>query len=250
MRATQSPDIATHRAARFDQGVVTFPDFILVMSGAHRDHILAEDPEAKAKVVLMAEYATGSGAEKNRLYDQASRALGVTFFQLSRFSFRPTLDAAPDLASALLEACMNLRDITFDDLPDVLRLYAQPDFDNGEVLDEAQARALYARFLTYPDYKIYVGEEGGRIVGSFALLVMLNLGHCGAPSAIVEDVVVDPQMQGRGVGAAMMSAAMDLARDKGCYKLVLSSNAKRVRAHAFYERLGFTRHGISFSVIL
>ncbi len=145
---------------------------------------------------------------------------------------------------------MNLRDITFDDLPDVLRLYAQPDFDNGEVLDDAQARALYARFLTYPDYKIYVAEEGGRIVGSFALLVMLNLGHCGAPSAIVEDVVVDPQMQGRGVGAAMMRAAMDLARDKGCYKLVLSSNAKRVRAHAFYERLGFTRHGISFSVIL
>ena len=145
---------------------------------------------------------------------------------------------------------MNLRDITFDDLPDVLRLYAQPDFDNGEVLDDAQARALYARFLTYPDYKIYVAEEGDRIVGSFALLVMLNLGHCGAPSAIVEDVVVDPQMQGRGVGAAMMRAAMDLARDKGCYKLVLSSNAKRVRAHAFYERLGFTRHGISFSVIL
>ncbi len=145
---------------------------------------------------------------------------------------------------------MNLRDITFDDLPDVLRLYAQPDFDNGEVLDDAQARALYARFLTYPDYKIYVAEEGGRIVGSFALLVMLNLGHCGAPSAIVEEVVVDPQMQGRGVGAAMMRAAMDLARDKGCYKLVLSSNAKRVRAHAFYERLGFTRHGISFSVIL
>ncbi len=145
---------------------------------------------------------------------------------------------------------MNLRDITFDDLPDVLRLYAQPDFDNGEVLDDAKARALYARFLTYPDYKIYVAEEGGRIVGSFALLVMLNLGHCGAPSAIVEDVVVDPQMQGRGVGAAMMRAAMDLARDKGCYKLVLSSNAKRVRAHAFYERLGFTRHGISFSVIL
>ena len=145
---------------------------------------------------------------------------------------------------------MNLRDITFDDLPDVLRLYAQPDFDNGEVLDDAQARALYARFLTYPDYKIYVAEEGGRIVGSFALLVMLNLGHCGAPSAIVEDVVVDPQMQGRGVGAAVMRAAMDLARDKGCYKLVLSSNAKRVRAHAFYERLGFTRHGISFSVIL
>lgn len=145
---------------------------------------------------------------------------------------------------------MIVREINFDDVPDVLRLYAQPDFDNGQVLSAAEAKALYARFLTYPDYKIYVAERNGRIAGSFALLVMLNLGHCGAPSAIIEDVVVDPDVQGRGVGAIMMQAAMDLAREKNCYKLVLSSNAKRVRAHAFYERLGFTRHGVSFSVLL
>jgi GNAT superfamily N-acetyltransferase len=145
---------------------------------------------------------------------------------------------------------MDIRDITFDDLADVLRLYAQPDFDDGHVLGEPEARTLYARFLAYPDYKIYVATQDGGIVGSFALLVMLNLGHCGAPSAIVEDVVVAPHMQGRGVGTALMQAAMALARDKGCYKLVLSSNAKRLRAHAFYERLGFARHGISFSVLL
>jgi protein-tyrosine-phosphatase len=76
LRATQSPDIATHRAARFDQGVVTFPDFILVMSGAHRDHILAEDPEAKAKVFLMAEYATGSGTKKIAFMTRPVERLG------------------------------------------------------------------------------------------------------------------------------------------------------------------------------
>jgi GNAT superfamily N-acetyltransferase len=155
-----------------------------------------------------------------------------------------------DFVPSDLEINMDIRVITFDDLPDVLRLYAQPDFDNGEVLGEAAARALYARFLAYPDYKIYVAIRDGGIVGSFALLVMLNLGHCGAPSAIVEDVVVDPLLQGTGIGTALMQAAMDLARDKGCYKLVLSSNVKRERAHAFYERLGFTRHGISFSMTL
>ena len=37
-------------------------------------------------------------------------------------------------------------------------------------------------------------------------------------------------------------------RAKGCYKLVLSSNAKRERAHAFYESLGFERHGYSFRI--
>ena len=145
---------------------------------------------------------------------------------------------------------MKVREATRVDLQDVLRLYAQPDFDDGHVLDDGEAEALFAQFASYPDYKIYVAEVEGRVVGSFALLVMLNLGHRGAPSAIIEDVVVDPQWQGRGLGAKMMKAAMALAREKGCYKLVLSSNAKRVRAHAFYERLGFERHGVSFSVAL
>ena len=62
--AAEGLNVNPHRAARFDQGVVTFPDFILVMSGAHRGHLLPEAPEAKAKVFLMAEYATGGGTEK------------------------------------------------------------------------------------------------------------------------------------------------------------------------------------------
>lgn len=137
-----------------------------------------------------------------------------------------------------------------DDLEEVLRLYAQPDFDDGKVLPLEDAKALYARFLDYPDYCIYLAEVDGRVVGTFALLIMLNLGHCGAPSAIIEDVVVDPELQGRGFGRDMMLAAMDMARARNCYKLVLSSNARRVRAHAFYESLGFQRHGLSFHVTL
>jgi GNAT superfamily N-acetyltransferase len=48
----------------------------------------------------------------------------------------------------------------------------------------------------------------------------------------------------------MMRFALACCREKRCYKLVLSSNAKRVRAHAFYESLGFERHGYSFRVDL
>jgi GNAT superfamily N-acetyltransferase len=105
---------------------------------------------------------------------------------------------------------------------------------------------VFERFQDYPDYSLYVAEQAGVIVGSFALLVMHNLGHLGAPSAIVEDVVVAPAVQGQGIGKAMMQFALDLCRGKGCYKLVLSSNAKREHAHAFYESLGFVRHGFSF----
>jgi len=113
-----------------------------------------------------------------------------------------------------------------------------------------EATRLFARFARYPDYTLYVAERDGSIVGSFALLVMDNLGHLGAPSGIVEDVVVAPSSQGQGVGKAMMAFAYNRCREKGCYKLVLSSNAKRERAHAFYESLGFARHGYSFRLDL
>jgi GNAT superfamily N-acetyltransferase len=136
------------------------------------------------------------------------------------------------------------------DLAGVLALYAQPDLDNGNVLTLAEAQRIFDRFRRYPDYTLYVVDRGVRVVGSFALLIMDNLGHLGAPSAIVEDVVVDPLFQSRGVGRQMMQFAVDLAREKGCYKLVLSSNAKRERAHAFYESLGFERHGYSFRMNL
>ena len=134
------------------------------------------------------------------------------------------------------------------DLRQVLDLYAQPDFDAGNVLPLETARQLFDRFDDYPDYTLYVAERGGDIVGSFALRVMHNLGHLGAPSAILEDVVVAPALQGQGIGKAMIRFVLDLCRAKGCYKLTLASNAKRKRAHAFYESLGFERHGLSFRV--
>jgi GNAT superfamily N-acetyltransferase len=148
------------------------------------------------------------------------------------------------------QATLLIRPAAASDLRKVLDLYAQPVLDAGNVLPVETAKHLHERFADYPDYTLYVAERGDDIVGTFALLVMHNLGHLGAPSAIVEDVAVSPSMQGQGIGKAMMQFAVDRAREKGCYKLMLSSNAKREHAHAFYESIGFERHGFSFRVNL
>jgi GNAT superfamily N-acetyltransferase len=95
-----------------------------------------------------------------------------------------------------------------------------------------------------------VAELDREIVGTFALLIMDNLGHLGAPSAIVEDVMVAPAAQGHGIGQAMMEFARRKGIEKRCYKLVLSSNAKRERAHKFYEQLGYERYGYCFRLDL
>lgn len=143
---------------------------------------------------------------------------------------------------------VRVRQATAADLPSVLAMYAQPDMDNGQVLAIKEAEELLAQFSHYPNYRLFVACDANRVVGTFALLVMHNLAHQGTPSAIVEDVVVSDAHQSQGIGRVMMHHAMALAREAGCYKLVLSSNQKRQRAHAFYESLGFQRHGFSFLV--
>jgi GNAT superfamily N-acetyltransferase len=149
-----------------------------------------------------------------------------------------------------MTAHATIRQANEDDLPSVLALYAQPDVDGGDVLDVASARTILRRFAEYPDYRLFVAERDGAIVGSYALLVMHKLGHLGAPSAVVEDVVVEPAQQGKGLGKEMLRHALAEARGRGRYKLALSANMKRDRAHAFYETLGFRRHGYSFLVEL
>jgi GNAT superfamily N-acetyltransferase len=133
------------------------------------------------------------------------------------------------------------------DLPGILALHAELESD-GRTLEAAQATAVFERIRTYPDYHVYVAVSGEEIVGTFSLLIMDNLAHLGAPSAIVEDVVVAAAQQGRGIGKQMMRHAMERCKLAGCYKMMLSSNLTRAQAHQFYEDLGFERHGYSFRI--
>jgi ribosomal protein S18 acetylase RimI-like enzyme len=144
---------------------------------------------------------------------------------------------------------LHFREATRADLPAILRLLAQPEMDNGDTLPLADAERIFERMARYPDYHLHVAIRDGRIVGTFALLIMDNLGHLGAPSGVIEDVAVDPACQGEGIGRAMMEHALRVCGDKGCYKVALSSNLNRQRAHAFYESLGFERHGYSYRIL-
>lgn len=145
---------------------------------------------------------------------------------------------------------ITIREAMESDLPLILPLYAQLGMDDGRVLTVEQARTIFRRLRRYPDYKLFVAAGAGEILGVFAMLIMENLGHRGAPSALVEDVVVRADRRRRGVGREMMRFAMNRAGEKGCYKIALFSHENRVEAHQFCENLGFQRHGYSFLVEL
>lgn len=138
-----------------------------------------------------------------------------------------------------------IRQATLNDVKDILHIYAE-SLDNGKVLSLEKAQRIFLKQQQYPDYKVFVAEYKQQLVGTFAILIMENMAHQGTPSAVIEDVGVLPAVQGKGIGKLMMKYALNYAKEKGCYKMSLSSNHKREKAHQFYESLGFQKHGFSF----
>jgi|WetSurMetagenome_2_1015567.scaffolds.fasta_scaffold123880_3 hypothetical protein len=95
-----------------------------------------------------------------------------------------------------------IRKATATDLPAVLKLYAQKDIDNGDVLSMEEAKSAFRKFGLYPHYSLCVAEIAGKLIGTFELLIMDNLAHKSQPSGIVEDVVVDAEYPSRKALAA------------------------------------------------
>lgn len=96
------------------------------------------------------------------------------------------------------------------------------------------------RIVAASDVHLLLAEQAdGRIVG------MLSVALYDVPSgrkAWIEDVVVDADARGAGIGARLVQEALALARREGAVKVMLTSNAARQTAHRLYERMGFVRY--------
>jgi GNAT superfamily N-acetyltransferase len=145
---------------------------------------------------------------------------------------------------------IQVRAATETDLPAILEIYSQPQIDGERTLSVKKAKARLQRMADYPDYSLYVAVAEQIVIGTFALLIMDNIVHFGARSGVLEAIGVAPSWQRSGVGKVMIEFALEKCRQKGCYKLAVSADLKRLGAHEFYRSLGFRQHGISFALIL
>lgn len=85
-----------------------------------------------------------------------------------------------------------------------------------------------------------VAELDGVVVGMCQVIIFRHLQSGGGLCAELESVHVDTTLRSRGVGRALLDAALDRARAAGCYRVQLTSNKRRTDAHRFYLTNGFT----------
>jgi ribosomal protein S18 acetylase RimI-like enzyme len=90
---------------------------------------------------------------------------------------------------------------------------------------------------------VLVALSAGRLVGTVTVATRGGrYAELAAPGeAVVRMLVTDPAARGRGVGEALMQAALRAASDEGCTAVRLSTQPGMVAAHRLYERLGFVR---------
>lgn len=101
------------------------------------------------------------------------------------------------------------------------------------------AAEVWGQILSDPRRAFLVAELDGRVVGTADLVIVPNLTHAARSIAYVENVLVDTELRGRGIGRALMAACETRAVEAGCYKLQLLSNRYRDGAHRFYGSLGY-----------
>ena len=88
--------------------------------------------------------------------------------------------------------------------------------------------------------------DRGDVIGVLTTGLMTVL-HRPRPVGRISMMVVAEQVRGQGVGAALVAEAEARLRSAGCGMIEVTSNVRRQRAHAFYERLGYERTSHRFA---
>jgi GNAT superfamily N-acetyltransferase len=132
-----------------------------------------------------------------------------------------------------------LRPATPADVPALLGLiHALAVYEKLEHMavgtEEALAQALFGE---RPACEAIIAERGGRPVG-FALFFTTFSTFLCKPGIYLEDLFVEPEHRGAGIGKALLARLAALAVERGCGRFewrVLDWNAPSI---AFYEALG------------
>ena len=104
----------------------------------------------------------------------------------------------------------------------------------------AQQRGLNAILSDPALGEILVARQNGQIVGMVNVLYSISTA-LGARVALLEDMVVAPAMRGSGLGSQLLAAAIKHAKQRGCLRITLLTDADNYAAQAFYQKQGFEK---------
>ena len=136
-----------------------------------------------------------------------------------------------------------------EELDSLLELYRVLHPGDPDARNDPRLMSLWEEISNNPYLFYPVVEVDGRIVSSCTLAIVKNLTRGLRPYGVIENVITHPDYRKKGYGTMVLRKAMDIAREKECYKVMLLTGQKDEDTLKFYEQAGFTR-GIKTGFII
>lgn len=133
---------------------------------------------------------------------------------------------------------MQIREAVPEDLPAMITLLDQLfSIEEDFTADRKRQRAGLQMILELESGVLLVTEHQGRVVGMISCQLVISSAE-GGWSMLVEDLVIDQHMRGRGFGTALLSAAVSWGRKRRASRLQLLAERANHRGIAFYISRG------------
>ena len=131
---------------------------------------------------------------------------------------------------------MNIERLTEYDIAPLAELFRQ---FWGEESSTEKMSSTFSRLAINPAYTLLAAKQEDQLVGFAMGIVCEELyGNC-KPFMVIEDVIVDRNQRGKGVGSALMHELEKGAIDHDCCQIIFVTEANRTEAIGFYRSLGY-----------
>jgi GNAT superfamily N-acetyltransferase len=144
-----------------------------------------------------------------------------------------------------------IRKATKSELPVIGKLLAEliNAMDDTEGIDIGIDIKTCEQLLKDDNSHFRVAELKTTPVGFINFTVRQTVLHR-SPSAMIDELVVTKEYQGKGIGKQLVLAAIDECRQLGYCEVEVSTEKTNVKARKFYKKCGFNKREILFEVDL
>jgi len=112
-------------------------------------------------------------------------------------------------------------------------------------LDKNKIHTLFSKSLSNENTIDFVLKDEETVMG-FASVKLMDDFYVQGKIAILSELVIDKSGRGQGLGEILLNEVIIQIKERGCEELQFNSSMKRLKAHSFYESLGFNKTAYYF----
>jgi ribosomal protein S18 acetylase RimI-like enzyme len=145
---------------------------------------------------------------------------------------------------------MRIRQATIDDSAVIAQLMTQlmevSGYEDRQVSPEQIEESL-RKMANSDAYQVLLAKDEGQVAGLLSLSFRHTLFHS-APTALIDELVVEQGHRRRGVGRQLVAEAIERCRAAGCCEIEVSTERSNEAAQKFYRQHGFSHEAVLFEL--